>query len=433
MVASVGRNPTGAPTSRRAYATETDRVLMQREIGLLEDAYSAGVAVPQKRVLRAVQLSARTRDRRLVEQMNELAVRLMPNNRLVRNVAASAYGACGAPERVLEALHRMDSTGLKKVRPNRITWNVLIASYARTGQRGQALTALDQMQEAGFLPDQVTFNSLIKAHVAAGALDDAIATFREMQARRISPCARTYLVLIDAHLKEDLKGEAKRLLLDMESRRISPPLHVLTAFIYASCKANAFEAAQRMLHRVSDEGLVPDRVTYTALIEGLGRNGLNEMAARLFSEMAERCEPDALTYTSLVKAFVDQPERAWSFYEDMQQRGVLPDTIFYRQLITSQVPSMEDTKLKELAEKAISVGITTTPAMDALGCRQLLHVLSYRPAVAVHAWRAMLRVRNELKLDTETFGKAYSLISAIGDAEALSEHESARADLFSSA
>jgi pentatricopeptide repeat protein len=395
-------------------------------VELLEDAYRAGVAVGRQRVVRALQLCARTRDTELVDKMADLSARLLPRDRVVRNSIVGAYANVDSgTQKPAGAMEAMEAVKLAHVAPNRVTWNTLVASHAKAGQRGQALTALDRMQEAGFLPDCITFNTLIKAHVAIGDLDDALATFELMKARRIKPNERTYSTLISGHLKHGHNEKATELLREMEGRRIAPSLMTLTSFIYANCKANALDASQRILERLNEEGQQPNRVTYTAIIEGMCRNGLGVQANLVFNEMVDRhgLAPDVLTYTSLLKGTEGQPERAWSLYQDMRTRGVIPDAIFYRDLIRTQRQSADDATLNQLVDETINAGARIAPKMTAVDCKRLLRVLSARPASALHAWRAMLRA--QLPLDRDLLDVAAQVVQTGGNAEARAEHEAA--------
>lgn len=427
---SVGLRSSSSSSHRRGYATEAARDLVRREVELLEDAYRAGVPVGRKRVVQAVQLCARTRDTELVNKMAALGVRLLPRDRVVRNSIVGAHADVSGDTRVGAAMEAMEAVGLARVKPDRVTWNTLVASYAKAGQRGQALTALDRMQEAGILPDRVTFNTLIKAHVAVGDLEDALATFELMKARRIAPNERTYATLIDGHLKQGHNDRATQLLQEMEGRRIVPSLPTLTSFIYANCKANALDASQRILERLGEEGQQPNRVTYTAIIEGMCRNGLGQQALLVFNEMVDRhgIAPDVLTYTSLLKGTERQPERAWALYQDMLTRGVIPDAVFYRDLIRTQRQSADDATLNQLVDKAIEVGARMAPTMNAASCQRLLRVLSERPASALHAWRAMLQAK--LPLDREVFEVASQIIGQTGDSQARAELQAAARDYF---
>lgn len=71
---------------------------------------------------------------------------------------------------------------------------------------------------------------------------------------------------------------------------------------------------------MSDVGVSPNVVSYTPLLDRLGRAGFLDQAVELFDEMrAQGIQPNVMSYTALIGAcrVAGEPERGWVLFSEM--------------------------------------------------------------------------------------------------------------------
>merc|ERR1719253_1795871 len=163
---------------------------------------------------------------------------------------------------------------------------------------------LDASRENDLIVDVVSYNTVIKGFAQAGMLPRCFDCLQEMRERNLEPDDVTFGTLFDMAISDNDMGAANEVV-DLLVRGDRPV----------------------------------DTVMCTLFIKGLVRAQKLPKAMELYEEMKRRnCEgarPDIVTYSVLIKAFVDSHdlERALLLVEDLSAAGHTPDDIILTHLL----------------------------------------------------------------------------------------------------
>jgi pentatricopeptide repeat protein len=265
--------------------------------------------------------------------------------------------------RVRDARRVFDGTGGFR---NLVTWNAMISGYAHAGHGRDALLVFREMQLRE-QPDEFTFASLLKACGGLGAARQGAQVHAAMTARGFSTASNAILAgalvdlyakcrclpvatrvfeslerknaiqwtaLVVGHAQEGQVGEAVDLFRRFWSSGVRPDAHVLSGVVGVFADFALIEQG-RQVHcytvkiptgldvsvgnsmvdmylkcGLTDEAgrlfrEMPARnvVSWTAMINGLGKHGLGREAVGMFERMrADGVEPDEVAYLALLSA-----------------------------------------------------------------------------------------------------------------------------------
>ncbi|KZV53296.1 pentatricopeptide repeat-containing protein-like [Dorcoceras hygrometricum] len=136
------------------------------------------------------------------------------------------------------------------------------------------LWVLRKMKDFDCRPDTVSYNVVIKLVTENGELDEAMGLMREMGLIDLYPDMITYVSII--------KG---------------------------LCDAGRFEDAFALIKVMKGHGCIPNAIVYSTLLDGICMHGSLERALEFLdgmeNETGER-KPNVVTYTSLIKGFVEK-------------------------------------------------------------------------------------------------------------------------------
>lgn len=267
--------------------------------------------------------------------------------------------------------------------PDTISYNSLLHAYAQSGKPEHAEAVLKEMMQLSqdstrdVKPDTISFNTVLHAWSTSfqqRAANRSEELLRHMETlyksgnRYVVPDAYSYTSVIHVWALSRDKSAASRALktLDMmEEAALSNPGVKPTAVTYtcvmtalSTCgHKNAAEEAEKLLARMiekyedGDEDCKPDVVAFTAAMSCWARSGKSQIVDEKALSLLERMKqltaqgydgvaPNALTYTSVLKALVKSqkptaPSQAEQILEEMEaefQAGnadVEPTTIHY--------------------------------------------------------------------------------------------------------
>lgn len=185
------------------------------------------------------------------------------------------------PERALEHLHE-----------------------ARALQESRAAKSEASSQENDNIVDVVSYNTVIKGFAQAGMLPRCFDCLHEMRSVNLEPDDVTFGTLLDMCIAD-----------------------------------NDMNAANEVVELLVGGDRPVDTVMCTLFIKGLVRAGKLPKAMELYEEMKRRnnegTRPDIVTYSVLIKAFVDSHdlEKALMLVEDMGAAGHSPDDIILTHLL----------------------------------------------------------------------------------------------------
>eukprot|EP00257_Ricinus_communis_P013359 XP_015570778.1 putative pentatricopeptide repeat-containing protein At2g01510 [Ricinus communis] len=147
-----------------------------------------------------------------------------------------------------------------------VTWTILIGGYCQFDQFSEAFKLFSNMIRDGKKPDYVTFATLL-----SGCND---------------PEMTKELFQVHTHVVKLGHGSA---------------VIICNSLVDSYCKMHRLDLA----HRIFKEMVERDSVTYNALITGYGKEGLNEDAIRLFTQMQNLgFEPSDFTFQAVLCACI---------------------------------------------------------------------------------------------------------------------------------
>lgn len=187
----------------------------------------------------------------------------------VGNSLVDMYANCGSLE---DACTVFDRLAVKTT----VTWNAMIEAYVQNGRGLEALKTYERMLKTEVLPDKVTYLSTLKACGCTGALQ----------------------------LGKSLHGH-------LVDRGLEDDVSLRSALVDMYAKSGDLAAAWTLVNRLA----ISDVVTWTALINGYGKQNNARMAIQCFEDMLRHgVQPNCATFTCLLVAcshgsLVDEGQR----------------------------------------------------------------------------------------------------------------------------
>ncbi|KAJ6306943.1 hypothetical protein OIU77_019691 [Salix suchowensis] len=107
------------------------------------------------------------------------------------------------------------------------------------------------------------------------------------------------------------------------------------------------------------KGVVPNSRTFNIILSSLIGRGETDEAYRVFRRMIKECEPDADTYTMMIKMFCerDELERALKVWKYMKLKRFMPSMHTFQVLINGLCKKGDATQACVLLEEMIEKGI----------------------------------------------------------------------------
>lgn len=257
--------------------------------------------------------------------------------------------------------------------PDSKTYSILIDGWGKDPNLPKAREVFREMTDAGCNPDIVTYGIMVDVLCKAGRVDEAIEIVRGMDDSGCTPTSFIYSVLVHTYGVEHRIEDAVDAFLEMERNGIKADVVVHNALIGAFCKANKFKNVYRVLNDMDSKGVKPNSRTCNIILNSLIDRGETDEAFSVFRKMIKLCEPDADTYTMMIKMFCekDELEMALKVWKYMKQRRFVPSMHTYSVLINGLCEKGNTSKACVFLEEMIEKGIR--PAGVTFGrLRQLL-------------------------------------------------------------
>ncbi|XP_002963945.2 pentatricopeptide repeat-containing protein At1g09900 [Selaginella moellendorffii] len=286
--------------------------------------------------------------------------------------------ACNVLDKMLEG----------KYEATTFTYGRLVDGFLRLSKFSEALAVLDVMAERGCIPPAIVYNQLIDGLCKAGKVEEAFELSTTMVKNGCSPTLYTYNSLINGLCLQGKTDEARDFLQEMADSGYNPDVVTYTVLINSLRRDGNFRAAVDVFDEmVSKGGCVPDRASYMPLLIGLCKEGCVQLvqeflekhrarldlgsffhnllistlskhgklddARKVFRELAS---PELVHFNSFMSALCQRKliSEAFQVYEQLQKKGLVPDTYTYTILIgglcdvgrTDQALSLKDTMIQ---------------------------------------------------------------------------------------
>ncbi|KAM7481108.1 hypothetical protein LguiB_005691 [Lonicera macranthoides] len=253
--------------------------------------------------------------------------------------------------------------------PNFLTFSIAISNLCRLHDFITIPDVLRNMLRHGYYPDAHNFPMLLNCCCKSGKLAEALQLLALMITLGIPASVTVWSILIDGLLKSGRLLMAIDLLDKMVEAGYSPNVVTCTSLIKGFLESQMPGSAFHILSNLESMGYSPDLVLCNVLIDGLSKIGRYDDALDVFFSLPKRkLVPDSYTFCSIVSAvclsrrfallpllvsgYIIQanlivcnsilnyfckagyPSAAVEFYNDMIDRGFIPDMYSYVGLLS---------------------------------------------------------------------------------------------------
>lgn len=223
--------------------------------------------------------------------------------------------------------------------PDVCTYNTLLAGLANEDPPDlrRALRLKQHMERRGLVANEVTYNALMAAAARGNHIREAFAIYNEMLSVGLRPNCECFTTLIALCARARMVNRAFSVHEHMMELGIKPTVVTFNALITACRHASDGERARNVLETMKNRpGCQPDVVSYSAIIDTLGRAGQLEDAIALLSDMQRNgIEPNLVTYTSVIAAQTrgGDLDGAMLTLAGMESKGVVPNVYTFSSLV----------------------------------------------------------------------------------------------------
>ncbi|XAR62846.1 hypothetical protein NMG60_11017743 [Bertholletia excelsa] len=243
--------------------------------------------------------------------------------------------------------------------PDSKTYSIMIEGWGKYPNLPKAREIFREMAHMGCRPDIVTYGIMVDILCKAGRVDEAIAIVKEMDATGCRPTSFIYTVLIHTYGMENRIEDAVDTFLEMERNGVNPDVPVYNALISAFCNVNKLKNAYRVLNEMDQKGVTPNSRTCNIILNSLIKHGKTDEAFKVFRQMIKICEPDADTYTKMIKMFCgtgefDMAHKVWKY---MKLKQFVPSMHTFCVFINGLCAKGDVSKACVLMEEMIEKGM----------------------------------------------------------------------------
>lgn len=202
--------------------------------------------------------------------------------------------------------------------PNSVTWNVMLNGYSKAGMIELASDLFENFP----IKDVVSWGTIISCFVQDRNLDKAFSMYRRMMHTSLCPNEVMIVDIVSACAQsmaflEGLQFHSIAIRLGFDNYDF---VQTTLIHFYAFCQRVIFSRKQFEFGRKDH---IP---SWNALISGLLRNGLVDLARNYFDKMPER---DIFSWSSMISGYTrsQQPNLALELFRNMVDQGVKPNEI----------------------------------------------------------------------------------------------------------
>ncbi|KAF5806306.1 putative tetratricopeptide-like helical domain superfamily [Helianthus annuus] len=243
--------------------------------------------------------------------------------------------------------------------PDQKTYSILIEGWGREPNLPKAREIYREMINDRCQPDIVTYGIMVDILCKAGRVDEAIDIIKEMECNNCQPTSFIYSILVHTYGIENRIEDAVDTFLEMEKNGVSADVAVYNALISAFCKVNRLKNAYRVLNEMECKRVKPNSRTCNILLNYLIERKETDEAFKVFRRMIKICDPDADTYTIMIKMFSESGdiEMAFKVWKFMKRKQFVPSLHTFSVLINGLCENEDASQACMLMEEMIEKGI----------------------------------------------------------------------------
>ncbi|KAG4204180.1 hypothetical protein ERO13_A04G032500v2 [Gossypium hirsutum] len=254
--------------------------------------------------------------------MEDMLSAAIPPSRSTYNNLINACGSSGNWREALKVCKKMTENG---VGPDLVTHNIVLSAYKSGAQYSKALSYFELMKGTHIRPDTTTLNIVINCLVKLGQYGKAMDIFNSMRDER-------------ADSRPDILPEKAREIFDMMKRNnCKPNLVSYNALIDAYGSNGLLAEAVEVLRQMEQDGIKPNIVSICTLLAACGRCRQKVNIDAILSAAELRCiKLNTVAYNSAIGSYMNfgEFEKAIALYKSMRKRKVLADSVTYTVLIS---------------------------------------------------------------------------------------------------
>lgn len=288
----------------------------------------------------------------------------------------------------LKYLDIMESYGCEK---DESTLNCIVGTLAKSGNLEKTEAFLKDLKSEGYKMYNKTAMWYIQALGKVGKSDEALKVFNVMRENRENLDKINYNVMMDILGKAGRLEEMVQKFEEMKKEGFQPDSVSYNTLINNYVRAEKFSEAEALFNYMNDgEEVKPDKVTYTAIMTGLGFEKRVEGVLDLFEEMEEKgIWRDVVVYSIVMEALAASGDldAALKMFEKMKKENVTVQTMNFNKLIAVLLRTGKEDEvplvLSELEKSNVKKNVITFEVMmdysKAIG----------DPQIAIEAYKEM--------------------------------------------
>ncbi|GFY97316.1 hypothetical protein Acr_11g0016220 [Actinidia rufa] len=218
--------------------------------------------------------------------------------------------------------------------PNAGNFSMVVNCFCKSGKLAEALQLLGLMISLGIPTSVSVWSILIDGFCKSGKLVMACNLLERMVETGCSPNVVTCTSLIKGFMKSQMPDRALRILSTMDSKGYSPDLILCNVLIDCFSKIGRYDDALDVFCSFPKRKLVPDSYTLCSIISVVCMSRQYDLLPLLISGLA--IQADLVVCNSLLIYFcrAGYPSGAVELYNDMIDRGFIPDRYSYAGLLS---------------------------------------------------------------------------------------------------
>ncbi|CAM6066652.1 unnamed protein product [Sphagnum tenellum] len=204
------------------------------------------------------------------------------------NALLNMFCKCGS---LVEARKVFDTMQVRDM----ISWTLMLAVYAKHGSNREAYLLYEQLRDQGVKCDMLMYTSIVSACARLGDLEKAKVVHSDIIQSGIATDVFLKSNLVHMYVRCGSLVEARKVFDAMQERAAITWTFMLAGYAKQGLNQEAFKLYEQMAER--------NVVSWNALIAGSVQNGNYEEAFKVFQQMQqERVKPDYVTFINLLNA-----------------------------------------------------------------------------------------------------------------------------------
>mmetsp|Transcript_20223 Transcript_20223/g.81314 ORF Transcript_20223/g.81314 Transcript_20223/m.81314 type:complete len:575 (-) Transcript_20223:1997-3721(-) len=198
-----------------------------------------------------------------------------------------------------------------------------------------------------FEKNESSYNTILRHYIKQKKHQRACDIALEMKRKKVGGPMSMYPALVQAAAKEGLLDEARQMIQEMRRANENPTAELYSSVIESAAIRGYQETVRDLLHEMTEMGLEPVLGTHLAILSSCGITGDLATLKRTFDQLRERgLHTSNLVVTKMLQALRRNGQDQWAvnLFSELLAEGLRPDAIVFEQLIPSSV-QLNDRKL----------------------------------------------------------------------------------------